>query len=163
IVGIADRAYRDDGTLVPRSEPGAVIHEEKAIAERTIRMVTEGVVRSVGGRDVHVDCDTVLLHGDTPGAVSLAHRVRGDLLAAGRDGMNGIVATDDWLLVEFDFVDTDHATVRRVLRHEADRLGAGAVRPSRTRRFVVPVVYGGEFGPDLPVVAEQLGVSEREV
>ncbi|MEU4610096.1 LamB/YcsF family protein [Streptomyces umbrinus] len=82
IVGIADRAYRDDGTLVPRSEPGAVIHEEKEIAERTIRMVTEGVIRSVGGRDIPVDCDTVLLHGDTPGAISLAHRVRQDLLAA---------------------------------------------------------------------------------
>lgn len=46
-------------------------------------MVTEGVVRSVGGRDIPVDCDTVLLHGDTPGAISLAHRVREDLLAAG--------------------------------------------------------------------------------
>lgn len=83
VVGIADRAYRDDGTLVPRSEPGAVIHDETEIAERTVRMVTEGVIRSVGGQDIPVDCDTVLLHGDTPGAVALAYRVREELLSAG--------------------------------------------------------------------------------
>jgi UPF0271 protein len=83
IVGIADRAYRDDGTLVPRTEPGAVIHDEDEIAARTTRMVTEGVIRSVGGRDLPVVCDTVLLHGDTPGAISLAHRVRKELIAAG--------------------------------------------------------------------------------
>jgi UPF0271 protein len=83
IVGIADRAYRDDGTLVPRSEPCAVIHDDTEIAERTVRMVTEGVIRTVGGRDIPVDCDTVLLHGDTPGAIALAHRLRKELLAAG--------------------------------------------------------------------------------
>ncbi|WP_433172267.1 LamB/YcsF family protein [Actinoallomurus sp. CA-150999] len=83
IVGIADRAYRDDGTLVPRSEPGAVIHDEREISERTVRMVTEGVIRSVGGREIPVACDTVLLHGDTPGAISLAHLIRKELLAAG--------------------------------------------------------------------------------
>ncbi|MGC7100942.1 LamB/YcsF family protein [Amycolatopsis lurida] len=83
IVGIADRAYLDDGTLVPRGQPGAVIEDEAEIAERTVRMVTEGVVRSVTGRDLPVACDTVLLHGDTPGAIALARRVREDLLAAG--------------------------------------------------------------------------------
>ncbi|MEY9834913.1 LamB/YcsF family protein [Streptacidiphilus sp. EB103A] len=82
IVGIADRAYRDDGTLVPRGEAGAVIQDEREIAERTVRMVTEGVIRSAGGRDIPVVCDTVLLHGDTPGAVPLAHRIRKELLAA---------------------------------------------------------------------------------
>ena len=83
IVGIADRAYRDDGTLVPRGEPGAVLHDETEIAGRTVRMVTEGVIRSTGGRDIPVDCDTVLLHGDTPGAVALAHRIRRELVTAG--------------------------------------------------------------------------------
>ena len=83
IVGIADRGYADDGTLVPRTEPGAVLQDEAEIAERTVRMVTEGVVRTVGGRDIPVECDTVLLHGDTPGALALAHRVRKELLAAG--------------------------------------------------------------------------------
>ncbi|MEU5593974.1 5-oxoprolinase subunit PxpA [Streptomyces sp. NPDC020298] len=83
IVGIADRAYRDDGTLVPRSEPGAVIHDADDIARRTLRMVTEGVISSVGGKDIPVACDTVLLHGDTPGAIALAGRIRSELLAAG--------------------------------------------------------------------------------
>jgi 5-oxoprolinase (ATP-hydrolysing) subunit A len=83
IVGIADRAYADDGTLVPRTQPGAVIHEAAEIAERTVRMVTEGVIRSVGGRDIPVECDTVLLHGDTPGAVALARKVRDELVSAG--------------------------------------------------------------------------------
>lgn len=82
IVGIADRAYADDGTLVPRSLPGALLHDESEIAERTVRMVIEGVVRSVGGRDIPVACDTVLLHGDTPGAIALGRRVRKELLAA---------------------------------------------------------------------------------
>jgi UPF0271 protein len=83
IVGIADRAYADDGTLVPRPQPGAVIEDEAEIAERTVRMVTEGVIRTVGGRDLPVACDTVLLHGDTPGAIALAHRIRKELRAAG--------------------------------------------------------------------------------
>lgn len=83
IVGIADRAYADDGTLVPRSQPGAVIEDEAEIADRTVRMVTEGVIRTVGGRDLPVACDTVLLHGDTPGAIALAHRIRKVLQAAG--------------------------------------------------------------------------------
>ncbi|MFJ1912000.1 LamB/YcsF family protein [Streptomyces sp. NPDC088147] len=83
IVGIADRAYRADGTLVPRSEPGAVIHDLDEVSRRTLRMVTEGVIRSVDGTDVPVTCDTVLLHGDSPGAIALAGRVREGLLAAG--------------------------------------------------------------------------------
>ncbi|GGS78616.1 LamB/YcsF family protein [Streptomyces violaceus] len=83
IVGIADRAYRDDGTLVSRSEPGAVIHDPDEVARRTLRMVTEGVIRSVDGTDIPVACDTVLLHGDSPGAIALAGRIREELLAAG--------------------------------------------------------------------------------
>ncbi|KAA5830615.1 5-oxoprolinase subunit PxpA [Saccharopolyspora hirsuta] len=83
IVGIADRAYADDGTLVPRAQPGAVLHDAAEIAERTVRMVTEGVIDSVGGEAIPVECDTVLLHGDSPGAVAVARTVREQLLAAG--------------------------------------------------------------------------------
>ncbi|WP_416972750.1 LamB/YcsF family protein [Streptomyces sp. 4F14] len=83
VVGIADRAYRDDGTLVPRSEPGAVLHDPDEIARRTLRMVTDGVIESASGKDIPVACDTVLLHGDTPGAITLARLVREQLLAAG--------------------------------------------------------------------------------
>jgi len=83
IVGIADRAHRDDGTLVPRGEPGAVLHEPAEIAARAVRLVTEGVLETVGGAELKVACDTVLLHGDTPGSVAVARRVRDDLRAAG--------------------------------------------------------------------------------
>ncbi|MGA5505298.1 5-oxoprolinase subunit B family protein [Streptomyces umbrinus] len=108
------------------------------------------VVAKAVGMDAERAWRTVHALADAFGAVRL-------------DGVHGLVPTYDSLLIEFDCADTDHDTVRRVLRHEADRLGEGPVTPPATRRFVVPVVYGGEFGPDLPVVADQLGLSEREV
>jgi UPF0271 protein len=83
IVGIADRAYEDDGTLVPRSRPGAVIHDPATIIDRTIRMVCEGVIESASGVKLPVVADTVLLHGDNPGAVDLARLIRKELTAAG--------------------------------------------------------------------------------
>lgn len=83
IVGIADRAYEDDGTLVPRSQPGAVIHDPATIVERTIRMVCEGVIESASGMKLPVVADTILLHGDNPGAVDLARLIRKELTAAG--------------------------------------------------------------------------------
>ena len=83
IVGIADRAYQDDGTLVPRSEPGAVIHDAEEIARRTVRMVLEGVVESRGGVRIPVSADTILLHGDNPSAVELSRRIRSSLEGAG--------------------------------------------------------------------------------
>jgi UPF0271 protein len=83
IVGIADRAYQADGTLVPRSQPGAVIHDPSAIVDRTVRMVCEGVIQTVAGTDLPITADTILLHGDTPGAVQLARQVRGELERAG--------------------------------------------------------------------------------
>ncbi|MGY0060183.1 5-oxoprolinase subunit B family protein [Streptomyces sp. LZ34] len=96
-------------------------------------------------------------------AWQVVHALADAIEAARPGGVYGIVPTYDSLLVEFDALGTDHETVRRALRHEADRLGAGNLRPPTARRFVVPVVYGGEHGPDLPVVAEQLGLTEREV
>lgn len=83
ILGFADRAYESDGTLVPRGEPGAVVEDADVVVARTLRMVVDGVVESVTGTDVQVSCDTVLLHGDTVGAVQLARRTRATLLDAG--------------------------------------------------------------------------------
>jgi UPF0271 protein len=83
IVGIADRAYEADGTLVPRGRPGAVIHDPSTIVNRTIRMVCEGLIETVAGTDLPIVADTVLLHGDTPGAVQLARQVRAELERAG--------------------------------------------------------------------------------
>lgn len=68
----ADRALNADGTLVPRSQPGAVIHDVQAVVERTIRLATEGTVVAVTGEVIPVRADTLCLHGDTRDAVALA-------------------------------------------------------------------------------------------
>ena len=83
IVGIVDRAYRGDGTLVPRSEPGAVIHDVDVLASRAVRLVTEGVVEAVDGTLVPVAADTLLVHGDNADAVRSAAAIRTSLVDAG--------------------------------------------------------------------------------
>jgi UPF0271 protein len=72
-----------DGTLVPRSKPGAVIHDTRQVIERSVRMVTEKTVVAISGEVVHVDADTLCLHGDTPDAVSLATALKTALEGAG--------------------------------------------------------------------------------
>jgi len=63
----ADRAYEDDGSLVSRRKPGAVLHDAKQIAQRVVRMVQDGAVVSVTGKVIKMRTDTVCIHGDTPG------------------------------------------------------------------------------------------------
>lgn len=79
----ADRGYTPQGTLVPRSEAGALLHDPEDVARRVLRLVTEGVVTAVDGTDVAVGAESVCLHGDTPGAVAMAARVRATLHEAG--------------------------------------------------------------------------------
>ena len=79
----ADRAYRPDGTLVPRTEPASVVHDPEQVVNRSVMIATEGSVVAATGERVKVDADSLCLHGDTPGAVYLAIRVREALLAAG--------------------------------------------------------------------------------
>ena len=79
----ADRAYEDDGSLVSRRKPGAVLHDAKEIAERVVRMVQDGAVVSVTGKVIKMRTDTVCIHGDTPGAVDIARGVRQALKDAG--------------------------------------------------------------------------------
>ncbi|WP_407727515.1 LamB/YcsF family protein (plasmid) [Rhodococcoides fascians] len=83
ILGIADRAYNADGTLVSRALPGAVVTDPDDVADRVVRMVVDNIVLAVDGTEVPIDCDTVLLHGDTPGSVHLARTIRARLDAAG--------------------------------------------------------------------------------
>lgn len=75
----ADRAYSADGSLVPRSQPGAVIKDKKEVAERVIGMIEEGRVKAITGEDVTIKADTICLHGDTPGALELAIHLRSAL------------------------------------------------------------------------------------
>jgi UPF0271 protein len=79
----ADRAYRADGTLVPRDQPGSVLHEESLVASRAVAMVCERGIAAVDGSRVGLDADTICIHGDTPGAPVLARRIRDALAAAG--------------------------------------------------------------------------------
>lgn len=79
----ADRAYRPDGTLLPRAEPGAVLTDGDAVVAQALSLVLEGRVRDVGGTWVPVDAASLCLHGDTPGAASMAGRVRRALEEAG--------------------------------------------------------------------------------
>ena len=81
--GFADRGYRADGTLVPRSSPGALVHDPSAVADRAVRMAVEGVVVAVDGSLVPCAVSSICVHGDTPGAVNLAVRVRAALHSAG--------------------------------------------------------------------------------
>ncbi|MFE9031258.1 LamB/YcsF family protein [Streptomyces iakyrus] len=79
----ADRAYTDEGTLVPRALEGAVITEPDAVVERSLGLALSGGVVSRSGRRVEVSARSLCLHGDTPGAVELARRVRERLEASG--------------------------------------------------------------------------------
>lgn len=79
----ADRAYRPDGGLLSRSEPGAVLSDPGEVARRSVRMVTDGEVIAADGTVVPIHPDSLCVHGDTPGAAELARAVRSALLAAG--------------------------------------------------------------------------------
>ena len=79
----ADRAVTPEGTLVPRSQPGAVIHDPDAVVERSLKLATEGRVTAIDGTEIDFAADSICLHGDTAGAVELAAAVRGGLEAAG--------------------------------------------------------------------------------
>ncbi|WP_151480967.1 LamB/YcsF family protein [Streptomyces albicerus] len=78
-----DRAYTDEGTLVPRGEEGAVITDPGAVVERSMSLARFGVVTAHSGRDIAVRARSLCLHGDTPGAVDLARQVRARLEESG--------------------------------------------------------------------------------
>lgn len=71
-----DRAYRTDGTLVPRSEPGAVLHDVAEIAERAVRMVRTGTVQTMDGSVIDVRAESLCTHGDGPHALAIVRAVR---------------------------------------------------------------------------------------
>ena len=79
----ADRAYTAQGTLVPRREPGAVLHDAQAVARRMVRLVREGVVEAIDGCVTRVEADSICVHGDSPGAVQMARAVREALTREG--------------------------------------------------------------------------------
>lgn len=78
-----DRGYTARGGLVPRDQPGALVHDPDVVAERALRLVRDGSVESVEGTRVVVDVLSLCLHGDTPAAVTMARAVRTALDTAG--------------------------------------------------------------------------------
>jgi UPF0271 protein len=72
----ADRGYSDDGTLAPRDKPGGMIEDPQASVTQVLGMIEGGYVTSLGGKRVPVAADTLCLHGDQPGAVTFAKRLR---------------------------------------------------------------------------------------
>ncbi len=84
------------------------------------------------------------------------HHLADVLTGAGITGLYGVVPTYESVLIEFDAVDTDHQAVTRVVSQVAEELAHADPAPPVARTFLVPVVYGGSFGPDLEFVAEHL-------
>lgn len=79
----ADRAYQADGSLVPRSKPGAVIHDKDEAIARTVRMVLEGKVTAITGEEVDIDAHSICVHGDNPSAVEFVKNIRSVLESKG--------------------------------------------------------------------------------
>ncbi|MFJ3957383.1 LamB/YcsF family protein [Arthrobacter sp. NPDC090010] len=78
----ADRAYQPDGTLMPRSREGAVLHDMGQILEHVLRLV-DGTVKAVDGSLLQVQAESICVHGDSPGAVAMAARIHQELSARG--------------------------------------------------------------------------------
>lgn len=78
-----DRGYQDDGTLVPRSDSRALVTDPQAAAHRAVRLVTEGRLETVSGREIRLRSDTLCMHSDTPGADRIAQAVNSGLREAG--------------------------------------------------------------------------------
>lgn len=79
----ADRALNPDGTLVPRSQAGAVIQDPEEAIAASLRMVIEEKAIAINGQEIPIRADTICLHSDTPGAVELARKIRERIEAAG--------------------------------------------------------------------------------
>ncbi|MFE4669652.1 LamB/YcsF family protein [Streptomyces sp. NPDC056716] len=79
----ADRAYTERGTLVPRGQEGAVVTDPEAVVERSLGLARTGTVVALTGVPIGVRARSLCLHGDTPGAVDLARRVRRRLEESG--------------------------------------------------------------------------------
>ncbi|EOT8832314.1 5-oxoprolinase subunit PxpA [Escherichia fergusonii] len=79
----ADRGYQADGSLVPRSQPGALIEDEEQSLAQTLEMVQNGRVKSITGEWTPVEAQTVCLHGDGEHALAFARRLRAAFLERG--------------------------------------------------------------------------------
>ncbi len=75
----ADRAYREDGSLVPRKEPGSMITDETEAVLRVIEMADKGTVTAITGKKIEITADSVCVHGDNAHALSFVEKIRAAL------------------------------------------------------------------------------------
>ncbi|HEX6959297.1 MAG TPA: 5-oxoprolinase subunit PxpA [Ferrovibrio sp.] len=79
----ADRNYDDEGNLVPRGQPNAMVHDNDQALANVLRMVQERAIVSVNGKKIPCAVDSICVHGDSAGAVSMARHIRAGLEKAG--------------------------------------------------------------------------------
>ena len=79
----ADRAYNEDGSLVARGKPGAMIEDEDLAVERVIRMIQNGTVTAITGKEIPIRADSVCVHGDGPKALAFVQKIRTALTGEG--------------------------------------------------------------------------------
>lgn len=79
----ADRAYEEDGSLVARSKPGAMITDEDEAIQRVVRMIKEGKVTAISGKDIEVQADSICVHGDGEKALAFVEKIRKVLVREG--------------------------------------------------------------------------------
>jgi len=75
----ADRNYTSQGTLVPRTHENALLKDINQIARRAVKVIKEGKVESVDGKEIQMNVHTICVHGDTPHAVEIARNLRKSL------------------------------------------------------------------------------------
>lgn len=108
----ADRAYEEDGSLVSRKKPGAVITDADIAIERTLKMVCEGSVICASGKEIKLNADSVCIHGDNPSAIEFAGKIRSALEAEG-------VIIEDFSSFAERRTSIDESIQDIVLRHSA--------------------------------------------
>jgi UPF0271 protein len=79
----ADRAYLPDGQLVPRSRPGAVLHDAREAADRLIGFLRSGKMPVLDAEPISLKADSICVHGDSPDSLQMAREVRARLEAEG--------------------------------------------------------------------------------
>ena len=75
----ADRAYEEDGSLVPRTKDGAMIIDEEVAIKRVIKMVKENKVEAITGKDIEINVDSICVHGDGPKALEFVKKIKARL------------------------------------------------------------------------------------
>ncbi|MDD3367890.1 MAG: LamB/YcsF family protein [Lachnospiraceae bacterium] len=77
----ADRAYEEDGSLRARTKPDAMIEDEEEAVRRVVRMIKEGRVTAVTGKDIPIKADSICVHGDGEKALLFVKKIREALTA----------------------------------------------------------------------------------